>query len=206
MRSRSSSGGGSLTSWVWVAFLSNAVVGLIFAFLCLATYQEFAGLVTDTGKGRPELPQGIKASTWQSLFRGAAVSAALALTLVVLFNALAAFLLLCSTRSLSHPGRRFGRAFTLAAAGWTGLHVLNIALQFQSFTALMGAWRSDMHANFNTSLLRSCVAFGYVSALGHMVVAGLLAAWREGSGAEEEDAYSPLRVSRTAFPAGISSV
>ena len=41
----------------------------------------------------------------------------------------ALFLLLCSPRSLADQGRRFGRAFVMAAALATGLHVLNIALQ-----------------------------------------------------------------------------
>ncbi len=41
----------------------------------------------------------------------------------------ALFLLLCSPRSLADEGRRFGRAFVMAAALATGLHVLNIALQ-----------------------------------------------------------------------------
>jgi hypothetical protein len=168
--------------------------------------QEFAGLVTDTGKAHTELPGGsIEASAWQRLFRGAAASAAFALTLTVLFHAVAAFLLLCSTRSLSHPGRRFGRAFTLAAASWTGLHVLNIAMQFQSFSSLMAAWRTQLHANFNTSLLNTCVAFGYMSTVGYCVVALLLAFWREAGGGEEE-AYSPLRAPQAAFPMGPATV
>ncbi len=38
-------------------------------------------------------------------------------------------LLCCSLKSLADPGRRYGRAFALAAAIFVGLHILNIALQ-----------------------------------------------------------------------------
>ena len=37
--------------------------------------------------------------------------------------------LVCSFKSLGHPGRRFGRGVVIAAAVWTSLHILNITLQ-----------------------------------------------------------------------------
>ena len=51
-------------------------------------------------------------------------------------------MLLCSFKSLGHPGRRFGRGFVIAASAWTSLHILNITLQVRLTEHHEGTYRS----------------------------------------------------------------
>eukprot|EP00198_Chlamydomonas_reinhardtii_P011960 XP_001701297.1 predicted protein [Chlamydomonas reinhardtii] len=92
----------------------------------------------------------------QALFAAAAVSAAFAVALTILFHACALALLLCSFKSLADPHRRFGRGFVAAAAACVGLHTLNIALQFQGYGPTLATWRHRLPAGRVVNALPLC--------------------------------------------------
>ncbi|GIL51998.1 hypothetical protein Vafri_7960, partial [Volvox africanus] len=137
-----------------------------------------------------------KASDWQRLFAGAAISAAFAVVLTVMFHAWALAMLLCSFKSLADPNRRFGRAFVMSAALCIGLHILNIALQFHGYGPTLSTWHSRYGAPFNVTLLNTCVAFGLLSFVNYMLLGGLLFFWQDPT-----DVY--LLDRRELHPAGV---
>ncbi|EFJ43393.1 hypothetical protein VOLCADRAFT_96413 [Volvox carteri f. nagariensis] len=183
--------------WVWAAFGGNVVLAVIFAALCASSYKTFRAAVEQLDRGETAgFPAGSKASDWQRLFAGAAISAAFAVVLTVFFHAWALILLLCSFKSLADPNRRFGRAFVMAAALCIGLHILNIALQFHGYGPTLSTWHSQYGAPFNVTLLNTCVVFGLLSFLNYTLLAGLLFFWQDPT-----DVY--LLDRRELHPAGV---
>ncbi|PNH07537.1 hypothetical protein TSOC_006001 [Tetrabaena socialis] len=162
------------------AFTVNAALAVVFTLLCGSSYKAFTAAVEQLGRGETAgFPAGSKSSDWQQLFMGAAISAAFAVVLTILFHACALALLLCSFKSLADRNRRFGRAVIMAASLCVGLHVLNIALQFRSYGPTLSTWRSQYGAPFKPTLLRTCVVFGYLSTANYLVLAGLLFFWAD---------------------------
>ncbi|KAG2485403.1 hypothetical protein HYH03_015889 [Edaphochlamys debaryana] len=168
-----------LRKWVWTCFALNVALGVIFAALCASSYKAFTSAVDQLKRGDAGFPAGSKPDDWKQLFGAAAVSAAFAILLTVLFHAGALILLLCSFKSLADPGRRFGRAVVMASALFVGLHVLNIALQFRGYGPTLAAWRRDFGAPFNPALLNACVVFGLTSFLSYTLLAGLILFWQD---------------------------
>eukprot|EP00877_Chromochloris_zofingiensis_P010218 jgi/Chrzof1/544/Cz01g19200.t1 len=151
----------------------------MFAFLSAFTYEEFMGVLAEMERGGIPVPTGMDMTAWRKLLFGAAVSAGFAFVLTIMFYVLAALLLICASKSLSHPGRNFGRGFVVAAAIWTFLHILNITLQFQSYAPMLGIWHDKYQANFNPMLLRTTVVFGYVSSVFYAALAVLVMFWHD---------------------------
>lgn len=97
----------------------------------------------------------------------------------VLAQVTAVLLMLCSFRPLAHPHRKFGRAFVLASAIYSALHLLNITLQFQSYAPTNKAWRSTYAAAPKPALLNSCIALGYLSSALCALEAVLVWTWQD---------------------------
>ncbi|GLC45590.1 hypothetical protein PLESTB_000874600 [Pleodorina starrii] len=206
--SSSNTSGGGLTpslrqyhspirKWVWAAFGANVMLAVIFAALCASSYKTFRAAVEQLDRGETAgFPAGSKASDWQRLFAGAAISAAFAIVLTVIFHAWALALLLCSFKSLADPNRRFGRAFVMSAALCIGLHILNIALQFHGYGPTLSTWHAQYGAPFNLTLLTATVVFGLLSFLNYTLLGGLMFFWQD-----PPDVY--LLETRSLTPAGV---
>lgn len=69
------------------------------------------------------------------------------------------------------------KTFLIAAACFSGLHLLNIAMQLHSYRPLMDAFTHQLGTSFSTSLLGASVVFGYISAITFIGFALLLTLW-----------------------------
>jgi len=184
-------------TWVWACFHTCAVCATIFSILCALVYQGFVSLIfklrtTDDSfhqhlvmkSPSVRLAMGVRYQDWQTLLWGTAISAVFAFVTCFTLHVGTLVLLLCSLKSLGHPGRRFGRGFVVAASLWTSLHILNIALQFHSFGPLMMSLASDgllasVTEGYNASLLATCTAIGYLTCSLYMLFSLLVQCWRE---------------------------
>ncbi|KAG1671349.1 hypothetical protein FOA52_002959 [Chlamydomonas sp. UWO 241] len=178
--------------WVWCVFWFAAVFGFIFSVLCAMSYQGMMDAVDDVERvyaPAPGTPIDAQLDAWRATLRGAQLAAAFAFVLMIVFAASTLFMLMASFKSLGNPGRRFGRAFLIAAASWTALHLLHITLQMQSYHPVMSALGAATGgAPFNFDMLRACVAFGYMSALLYLVFAVLVLLWNEKPSPSEQSA------------------
>ncbi|KAJ9517706.1 hypothetical protein QJQ45_004019 [Haematococcus lacustris] len=167
--------------WAVGVFAANSVAAIIFCGLCITTYKAFKELVSTLSQ--QQAATGVSLRAWTSLFNGAAVSAGFACVLALLAIALSTILFCFSSKSVAHPNRVVSKRFLQAASWFTGLHVLNIALQFHSYTPLMSSLQDvqtpSEHLTFNTPLLAAAVAFGYINAILSGLFGVLLSLWTD---------------------------
>ncbi|GAX81654.1 hypothetical protein CEUSTIGMA_g9082.t1 [Chlamydomonas eustigma] len=181
-------------TWVWVCFYTCAVFATIFSILCALVYQDFVNFIFKlrSTNGLQELAfrtspssalvTGLPYRDWQALLWGTAVSAVFAFVICFTFHVGTLLMLLCSLKSLGHPGRRFGRGFVVAASLWTALHILNISLQFHSFGPMMNSLTLGSPNNktgHNPFLLNACTSIGYLTSSLYMLYCVLVLCWRQ---------------------------
>ncbi|KXZ43855.1 hypothetical protein GPECTOR_79g134 [Gonium pectorale] len=76
-----------MRKWVWAAFAVNVALASIFAALCASSYKAFTAAIEQLNRGEPpDFPAGSRQSDWEQLFAAAAISAAFAVALTVLFH------------------------------------------------------------------------------------------------------------------------
>ncbi|MEW5306208.1 MAG: hypothetical protein WDW38_009064 [Sanguina aurantia] len=164
----------ALRPWVYTVLFLTAVCSIIFAVLTGYTYKAFLAVVD-----APPPTAAVGPADWQSLFQGCATSAAFGFVITIAFLVMTLALMFCSLRSLAHKDRLFARAVVMTASACTGLHILNITLQFTSFSRLLSTLAAAYQTTFNGALLMATEGFGITAFLLYVCFASMLLFWKD---------------------------
>ncbi|QDZ25859.1 hypothetical protein A3770_19p83770 [Chloropicon primus] len=177
----------------WGCYGGSGVPALIFVILCFYTWQEFNQL-QDKVKTVQYVPGDLPSNATSgvqngavlididglsNIFQGAAVNGAVVLVAVVIYYVASASLLMCSCVSLAHPTKKLNRGICIGGAFWLMFLTLNSGLQFTSFQSLVTSMSRNYDTEFNTDILASTAAFGYISAISFLLLSMAFFFWKE---------------------------